>query len=672
MSKCRWHAEYAARTRVARSCATRDPVRAPVTGRSGDTRVARSCATRDPVRAPVTGRSGGTSVRLALIFLLLGGLILAAAPVTAQQCEGAIGISRLGGVNRFTPAVENQESLQALFVDHRDDIVTLLGEANWQGDPDDLFAAVASWQGVTSATVEPGQRIPWMFFRYRGGAARVGLNLCWAGDEAFNAWEIRLNSNGRWFSMIVPESCGNLALLAEQPMPRVTLDLDIGGLSCSDKTFDLKSSCSDGDASVTVKLPDGSEKALGSGNLSFPFTAEGDYTVTAKCSAMSSRGDELVDSVSETIAVGCPSCTVSASPASVDLGQSSTLTVVPEAGHGAQVSRVLLDGQPLSSPYTKEMAHEGADAFTHTVMVETSTGQTAQCSTGMKVAPTITTSVEPDRVLVGQPAVVTAAPNAGNGAPVTVTLDDEELAAPYTREVSHDQDGDFTHTAKVENPGGSNESSVSLRVDSRWTLLATMSAIGGDDQQFDVLGGTARQKLAACQAGVGFGLAGEYKVNYRLGLMFGANLGRCESFWEYDVRDLWGQDDADVDTNLLYAGLNFHLTRPGSRVDFWIGPMVGRFDYSSPSLSAVEMKAMPLDATYQPQWQGETVVGANLGMKIPFKKDCPVGLYFGAMWLDSTMEAGAATISGSDGAEAPEISLGRSPLYLNAGIAFDF
>lgn len=634
--------------------------------------LARNAAARDLARAPAQGRAGRAPVRLTLPLLVLGSLILTTAPVAAQLCEGAVPIDRLGGVNRFTPPVTDREGLQALFVDYRDEIVALLGEANWRGDPEDLFAAVAAGEGITSTSFVTGQRIPWMFFRDGGTTPRVGVNLCWTGSEAFPAWEVRLNSNGSWFSMIVPESCGNLALLAEQPLPKVALELDIGGLSCTDKTFDLKSSCSDGDASVMVKLPDGSEKALDAGSQSFAFTAEGDYTVTASCSAMSSRGDVLEDSVSKTIAVGCPSCGASVAPAQVDLGQSAVLTVVPRAGHGAQVTRVTVDGQPLASPYTREMTHEGADAFTHMVTVETNTGQSAQCSTGMKVAPTITTSVAPDRVLAGQPAVVTVTPNVGNGAPVTVTLDGEELAAPYTREVSHDQDGVHTHTAKVENPGGSNESSVSMKVDPRWTLLVAMSDIAGEDGQFDMLGGTARQKVKACQAGVGFGLAGEYKLNYRLGLMVGANLGRCELFWEYDVRDLWGHDDADVDTNLLYAGLNFHLTRPGSRVDFWIGPMIGRFDYSSPSLSAVEMKGMPLDATYQPNWRGETVLGANLGMKIPLWKDCPVGVYLGAMWLDSTMEAGAATIGGADGAEAPELSLGRSPLYLNAGISFDF
>ncbi|MDE2978559.1 MAG: hypothetical protein OXU63_13715, partial [Acidobacteriota bacterium] len=441
----------------------------------------------------------------AFVLFLLAGLILAA-PAAAQLCEGASSITRLGGANRFSAPVEDQESLQALFVNQREEILSLLGQANWSGDPDDLFAAVAAWRGVTSTTFDPGQRVQWMFFRERG----------------------QTNSNGRWYSMIVPESCGNLALLAEQPLPKVTLDLDIGGLSCSDRTFDFQSSCADGESAVTVRMPDGGERSAASGGASFPFTAEGDYTVTATCSAMSSRGDRLEDSVSNTIAVGCPSCSVTAAPAEVDLGESSTLTVAPNAGHGAEVSRVLLDGRPLASPYTREMAHDGADAFTHTVTVETSTGQSAQCSTGMKVAPTVTMSIEPDRVLVRQTAVVTVAPENGSGAPVTVTLDGQPLDQPYRREVVHATDGEFTHTAMVENAGGSNEASATMKVDRRWTLMPTLSSLSGDDVHISVLGPDTRDRLKACVDGVGVGLAAEYRLSYPVGFMFGANTINCE------------------------------------------------------------------------------------------------------------------------------------------------
>ena len=81
--------------------------------------------------------------RSTFVLFLLTGLILAA-PAAAQLCEGASSITRLGGANRFAPPVTDQEGLQALFVDHREEILALLGEANWSGDADDLFAAVAS------------------------------------------------------------------------------------------------------------------------------------------------------------------------------------------------------------------------------------------------------------------------------------------------------------------------------------------------------------------------------------------------------------------------------------------------------------------------------------------------------------------------------------------------
>ena len=613
-----------------------------------------------------------TSVRSVLVLVLLGGPILGAAPVAAQQCEGASEITRLGGANRFAPPVTDQEGLQALFVDHRDEILALLGEAGWSGDADDLFAAVAAWRGVTSTTFEPGQRIQWMFFRERGQEPTVGTNMCWAGDEAFAAWEIRFNSNGRWYSMIVPESCGNLALLAERPLPKVTLDLDIGGLSCADQTFDFRSSCADGDASVTVRMPDGSERTAGDGSVSFPFADQGDYTVTASCTAMSPRGDPLEDSMSSAIAVGCPSCLVAAAPEEVDLGQSSVLTVVPRAGHGAEVARVILDGEPLASPYTKEMTHDGADAFTHTVMVKTNTGQSAQCSTGMKVAPTVTVSIEPDRVLTGQTAVVTVAPENGNGAPVTVALDGQPLAEPYERAVAHATDGEFTHTATVENAGGSNEASATMKVDRRWTLLPTLSSLSGDDVHISVLGPDTRDRLKACVDGVGVGLAAEYRLSYPVGIMFGADTANCEVDWYLHPSGRTGYAGVDVEMKKFFFGLNFHLTRPGSRVDWWLGPLVAQLDYSSPSLVPEGMDGVSVDAIYRPEWSGETVLGANMGLKIPFKADCPVGLYLGAFWLDSSMKAKSSEIRGEDGALAPAFELRKTPVYVKAGISIEF
>lgn len=611
-----------------------------------------------------------TSVRSALVLFLFGGLTLGAIPAAAQQCEGASEITRLGGANRFTPPVTDQEGLQALFVDHRDEILALLGEANWSGDADDLFAAVAAWRGVTSTTFDPGQRIQWMFFRERGATPTVGTNLCWAGDEAFAAWEIRFNSNGRWYSMIVPESCGNLALLAEQPLPKVTLDLDIGGLSCSDQTFDFESSCMDGEGAVTVRRPDGSEQAAA--GASFPFTAEGDYTVTATCSAMSSRGDRLEDSTSRTIAVGCPSCSVAASPAEVDMGESSTLTVMPNAGHGAEVSRVLLDGRPLASPYTQEMSHEGADAFTHTVTVETNTGQTAECSTGMKVAPTVTMSIEPDRVLTGQTAVVSVVPENGNGAPVTVALDGQPLAEPYERAVVHGTDGEYTHRATVENAGGSSETSATMKVDRRWTLLPTLSSLSGDDVHISVLGPDTRDRLKACVDGVGIGFSAEYRLSYPVGITFGGNTINCEADWYLHPGGRTGYSSVDVEMKKFFVGLNVHLTRPGSRVDWWLGPLIAQLDYSTPSFVTEGIDGVSVDASYSPEWSGETVLGANMGLKIPFKRDCPVGLYLGAFWLDSSMKAASEEIRGADGALAPGFELRKTPVYVNAGISIEF
>ena len=318
------------------------------------------------------------------------------------------------------------------------------------------------------------------------------------------------------------------------------------------------------------------------------------------------------------------------------------------------------------------MTHDGADAFTHTVTVETSTGQSAQCSTGMKVAPTVTMSIEPDRVLVRQTAVVTVAPENGNGAPVTVALDGQPLDEPYRREVVHATDGEFTHTATVENAGGSNEASATMKVDRRWTLMPTLSSLSGDDVHISVLGPDTRDRLKACVDGVGVGLAAEYRLSYPLGIMFGANTINCEVDWWLHPGGRTGYAGADIEMKKFFVGLNMHLTRPGSRVDWWLGPVIAQLDYSSPSLVPTGMDGASVDAVYRPEWSGETVLGANMGLKIPFKTDCPVGLYLGAFWFDSSMKAKSSEIRGDDGALAPAFELRKTPVYVNAGISIEF
>ncbi len=603
------------------------------------------------------------------VLLLVAAAALIAAPAAAQLCEGATSLSRLGGANRFTPPVQDQEALQALFVEQREDILRLLGEAGFTGAADDLFAAVAAG-GAAITSFEPGTRLEWMFLRERG-EPRAAANVCWAGDEAFDAWEIRFESNGNWYSMIVPEVCGNVSLLAEQPLPQVTLDLDFEGLSCSDRSFDFSSSCANGEATVMVRGPGGSEMSVPSGDASFMFDDEGDYTVVASCTADTARGNTLEASMSETIALGCPSCTLVAEPAAHDLGASSTLTVTPTAGHGAELTSVMLDGKELSSPYTMEMTHSGADAFTHTAVVETSTGQSISCSADMNVAPTVTLSISPDRLLARDQAIITVVPQNGDGAPVDVTLDGQPLEAPYTFEVRHPDEGDHEHTARVENAGGSNEATASMKVDPRWSILLSASHVGGSADQIDVVSGTTVSELEACTDGVGMGIAAEYKLNYRFGIAFGGNSGRCEVTWSYGAGGGRDQAFADVNANVLFAALNIHFAEPGSRVDFWAGPMVGRFDYDAPSLSAMQAGAEEASVLV-PRWRRETVLGANVGLKVPFWEGYPLGFYLGAMWFDSNMRAPADVISGPDGGQIPELSLDRSPLYLHAGVSFDF
>jgi len=168
------------------------------------------------------------------------------------------------------------------------------------------------------------------------------------------------------------------------------------------------------------------------------------------------------------------------------------------------------------------------------------------------------------------------------------------------------------------------------------------------------------------------GRASEYRLSYPLGVMFGANMTNCEVDWYLHPGGRTGYSGADVEMTKVFAGLNLHLARPGSRVDWWLGPLIAQLDYSSPSFMPEAMDGVAMDASYSPEWRGETVVGANLGLKIPFKTDCPIGLYLGAFWLDSSMRAKSEEVRGEDGGFAPAFELRKTPVYVNAGIAIEF
>jgi len=69
----------------------------------------------------------------------------------------------------------------------------------------------------TKADLAVGSRIPWMIFRSQG-QIRVVHDLEWAGQEPLSVFSFSVQEGGRQYTLIMPESCGNISLLRMGPV----------------------------------------------------------------------------------------------------------------------------------------------------------------------------------------------------------------------------------------------------------------------------------------------------------------------------------------------------------------------------------------------------------------------------------------------------------------------
>ena len=93
----------------------------------------------------------------------------------------------------------------------------ILQEVGWEGDVEDLFAAIAAG-AAEEADFPAGTPFQWMMLRYKG-TAQIALDKCWSGKEPFPGWKLTVNSNGHRWNFTIPKACGNLALSSSEKLP---------------------------------------------------------------------------------------------------------------------------------------------------------------------------------------------------------------------------------------------------------------------------------------------------------------------------------------------------------------------------------------------------------------------------------------------------------------------
>ncbi len=142
-------------------------------------------------------------------------------------------IRHLGGENAVTPRpLVTEDDLQRLFRRRRAGFTSLLRRAGWEGRPADLLRAIANGE-ATERTFPVGGKLQWMAYGQPGGIGFL-RDVVWAAEQPFEAFEVRLESNGWQWVFIVPKACGNLALFSRAGTAKLAVSLSSGELRLTD------------------------------------------------------------------------------------------------------------------------------------------------------------------------------------------------------------------------------------------------------------------------------------------------------------------------------------------------------------------------------------------------------------------------------------------------------
>lgn len=218
-------------------------------------------------------------------------------------------LKRLGGTSSAIckPPINTASELQAFFRNQPQDVIDILAAAGWDGGADAVFNAVEAGN-FTEQMYSPGTRLEWMGFRRGGGI--VAEPREWAGNQAFEGFEVTVPANCQILTLVVPKDCCNLSFLSASPVgtsqPRIQISQS--GEGGSSVNVSVLGDC---DATTaTLTRPDGTTEQLplngGAWQGSLP---PGDYMITANsnCECGSASAQQM-------LSVAAPAMAVMAAP----------------------------------------------------------------------------------------------------------------------------------------------------------------------------------------------------------------------------------------------------------------------------------------------------------------------------------------------------------------------
>lgn len=127
-------------------------------------------------------------------------------------------IKRLGGTSQSIcrPAIRTADELQSFALNQRQDVVDILQNAEWTGNPDDVFAAIEAGD-FAEKSYPVGTKLEWMGMREKGNPI-ASPKREWAGKQDFEGFELNLVSNCQQHQLVIPKACCNVSLIQSTPI----------------------------------------------------------------------------------------------------------------------------------------------------------------------------------------------------------------------------------------------------------------------------------------------------------------------------------------------------------------------------------------------------------------------------------------------------------------------
>ncbi|MGI9317000.1 MAG: hypothetical protein ACR2QW_06685 [bacterium] len=190
------------------------------------------------------------------------------------------------------PGISSAEELQAYFVNNRELVEQVLQDADWEGNPEDLFNAIAAGE-FTSGSYAKGSRFDWTGLK-KDGRGQVLRNRIWGGEQPIEGFEVNVTSQCKVHKLVIPNACCNLSLMATTeittPAPAITIDAN---------NQDVKI-CADAGTEAVITRADGSNETVPldangcwSGTQE-PGTILVEVTNTDECGSATSSASHLV------------------------------------------------------------------------------------------------------------------------------------------------------------------------------------------------------------------------------------------------------------------------------------------------------------------------------------------------------------------------------------------